>query len=100
MSTFPKCNGYSSPRETFSESTRSLIKERLVVGRALFHNRAEFFGGLHFGARFNDDESALVRIESAAKEEEVLSNLDEWVWAALEDCASSDHWYAYEKQWE
>jgi hypothetical protein len=51
------------------------------------------------GTRFDSNDSALARIMSAASEEEAMKNPEKWAWAALEDCAESDYWYTFEKDW-
>lgn len=51
------------------------------------------------GRRFNDNESVLSRIESAAREEAFKIDPVKFANIALVDAAQSDWWYEYEKDW-
>lgn len=52
------------------------------------------------GARFNTDVLVLLAMRSSAGEEAVRMAPLSWAHAALEDCASRDYHYAFEKEWE
>lgn len=52
------------------------------------------------GSRFNDDEAVLLSIRSSANEEAARTAPLSWAHAALEDCASRDYHYAFEKEWD
>lgn len=101
-----KCNGYSLPHTRFSDNAQKILTNLLHEMRPVFivendiKNNDNVDQSLHTGYRFYDNESALVRIYSATTEEEAMKNPSEWVKAALKDCAGSDYWYTYEKQWD
>lgn len=58
------------------------------------NNRGVFCGG-----RFEDNDSLAARIEHVTDEADFLLHPVEWVRAAILDCAESDHWYAFEKEY-
>ena len=55
---------------------------------------------LYAGYRFKENQTVLLRILSATTCEGFDKNPVGWVRAALSDCASADHWYQFEKQWD
>ena len=55
---------------------------------------------VEFGSRFGSDSAIFSRVAHAATEGEVLADPMAWALDALLDCASADHWYMHEKQWD
>ena len=97
-----KCNGYKIPRTEFSKATKEMVLKMTNEARDTFAyvNSTKFNASeLYKGTRFDSDEAALLRIESATSESEFLKHPSAWVWAALEECATSDAWYRFEKKW-
>lgn len=96
-----RCNGYKFNPEiqlSYVEDTETFKKLlphcREVIKTIL--NDSEY----HFGMRFNEDVTVMIRIESALKDvKEFKANPEAWIMDALRDCAGADHWYEYEKDW-
>lgn len=98
-----KCNGSCWPRVLFSEKTKALAFSLFDELRPIFlkENAKGFdrYERYYSGRRFNTNDTLLVRIESATVESEFLASPKEWAWEALRECAASDYWYTFEKQW-
>lgn len=108
--TTPRCNGVHYPMAQFDASTLKALRAALARARASFNKECGRGTGYYKGMRFNSDAMGLDRICGASigtnwadsrrpTEEEVLADLDGWAAAALEDCASADHWYMFEKDY-
>ncbi len=52
------------------------------------------------GVRFKSDEIVLLSVRSNATQQQVIEAPLSWAHAALEDCASRDHHYAVEKEYD
>ena len=90
------CNGIRTPGYVYSKETETLLRCCIEAVR-----RSYILGNLEVrGERFLDNDAVLERISSAATEPEVLDAPLSWTHAALQDCASADYHYTYEKQWD
>jgi hypothetical protein len=90
------CNGFKSPRDRFSTRAVALIIELLPALRRSFQ---PVEGRQEIGVRCRDVDTITARIESATTELEFLAEPTAWVLAALDDCASADYYYTYEKDY-
>jgi hypothetical protein len=90
------CNGFSSERNKFSTQSVALITELLPDLRQAFN---PIDGKQCIGHRCNSVSSITARIESATSEREFLTEPTAWILAALDDCASADYYYTYEKDY-
>lgn len=97
------CNGYSLNADKFSEEVREAIKAHLPSCRTRFlKENKDNMGrsGIYYADyRFYGDDRVISRIESATHESNFLKHPDAWIMEALRDCAESDHWYTFEKEW-
>lgn len=96
MTTAIRCNGprfdapiYSAEAEEFLKQVIREVRKHYIPG----DNQLR-------GVRFNDDNLVLLSIRSNASEEAARTAPLSWAHAALEDCASRDYHYAFEKEWE
>ena len=90
------CNGIRPGSPDYSERTEDLLRWCIDSVR-----RSYILGNLEMrGERFLDDDKVLERISSSATEPEVLKAPLSWTHAALQDCASADYYYTYEKRWD
>lgn len=89
------CNGVRSGAPDYSLSAISLLVG--VIGEVRKHFLIG--NGEAKGPRFNDDAAVLLRIRSCASEDAAVTAPLSWAHAALQDCASADYHYAYEKEW-
>lgn len=99
------CMGYTYPdctqREQAMSTSQKLAMDVITnTQRPFMQVLMEKQAGVYFGVRFNDNRSVLLRILSVVPVEVMMKNPIEWVRAALIDCANSDHWYMFEKQWD
>jgi hypothetical protein len=83
-------------RKLFSEDARDIFAVAAGHRRAVLQLPADTTRG----ARFNDDESVLVRVESACTEAEFMACPGPIIDRALTDAARSDWWYAHEKSYD
>lgn len=104
-----KCNGAAYPDST--DRRRSMTEQQVKFMHDTFDARRDAFrqarddkagrhGEYHWGHRFNDNDTLLIRILSQTTVDDMIAHPNEWADAAFDDCASADHWYTYEKQWE
>lgn len=91
------CSGYSFEAKPFSDLARGFIVDSLDLARKDFLESTSYSC---LGMRFHNDKNVILRIESVTNEEEFWDNHAEWIQAGLKDCASADHWYTFEKNWE
>ena len=90
------CNGIRPGSHDYSKRTEDLLLCCIESVR-----RSYILGDYELrGDRFLDDSSVLERIRCAATEPEALESPLSWAHAALQDCASADYHYTYEKQWD
>lgn len=122
-----KCNGVgdTTPAKNvkpFIQTTVSLYRLRNSSKEILEKlNEIDLRGDYHLGSRFSDDWivatricSGLVELASSTGdlshntiEENIESfiysltglELDQIILEAMRDCASADHWYTFEKEW-
>jgi len=87
--------GWTMERKLFSEDARDVFAVAVGHRRAILQLPADTTRG----ARFNDDESVLVRVESACTEAEFMACPGPSIDRALIDAARSDHWYEVEKDY-
>jgi len=93
------CSGYCIPVPKFSDKAIDKLKGIYPIAKTEFEINTPTDDDYHFGRRFNCVENIIDRITSATTEEDFVENSWEWIWAALKDCASADHWYTFEKEW-
>ena len=121
-----KCNGVSNT--IAAKSSIPTIKTAISLFRMRFEE-SEIFEKFpkndeyYNGSRFNDNDVVTLRIASALVEEaekELRTNdaliiegyiasfvdslsgteMDQLIIDGMRDCASADHWYTFEKQWD
>jgi hypothetical protein len=115
-----QCNGFNPASDSgFSDEFKASLTDATRRLRPLFlHVMRDHFlhsheHPKHAGTRFNSDHDVLLRaltgirsfhpdlkndqIESVEGTER--NHIDVWAWEALADCAESDHWYTFEKDW-
>lgn len=103
----PYCNGESSDgwgrSKQLTDSQLQEMAEAVPLEQEKFKNaNADSLGrhgGFHLGYRFRSINRIIDRILSKTTIEDMLARKSEWIQAALTDCASADHWYTYEKDW-
>lgn len=100
-----RCNGLSLNAPRFSDTAKQTLREVLPRARQAFREGIgdEEFGGqgqYELGGRFYNDDRVQRTIEGAIEELEFMSDPYGWCLDGLRECASSDHWYTYEKQWD
>lgn len=119
-----KCNGEGSTFQ--AKSSIPAIQTAVSLFRLRF-SEDEIFeklpdGDYHPGIRFNSDSDVTIRIatglvsEAKSKlqsEDPIIiegyikafvdslsgTEMDQLIFEGLRDCASADHWYAFEKEW-
>lgn len=99
-----RCNGFNAgARRNLSKEAQAVLEKTLPEARAAFkdllHNPAFKAQPMLCGWRFEDNDSAMDRVGTVAHSNEVLANPMDWALDALRDCARSDHWYTFEKEW-
>lgn len=98
------CNGYRLGSPRFSQTARSVFQVLVAQARIDFKEAMASETGpggrYELGYRFENNDDVLTRIESATTEDEFLGNARAWILDGLRECASADHWYTYEKQWD
>ena len=98
-------SGKVFPHESYSKENRQVLNE--IIDNIRSDIRCKFNGlsrnsGLLAGVRFNDNSDILCRIESNIREDDLpkdIEDLKDVVEEALIDAASSDYYYAHEKDW-
>ena len=102
-------NGMQSPiPNPLTDEQKQIIIQKLPAARELMKKEFDMDNfnmmhklGLMDGSRFYNDDDALWRIESITPER--LAGKDptseDIIYDALYDCADSDYWYMYEKDW-
>ena len=102
-------NGMRSPiPNPLTDEQKQVIIQKLPAARELMKKEFEMDNfnmmhelGLMDGTRFYNDEDVIWRIESITPER--LAGRDptseDIIYDALYDCADSDYWYMYEKDW-
>jgi hypothetical protein len=112
-----KVNGYSFSvigAMLFSSEFRTAITNRIQELRPVFLAANADNKDMTFGSRFTDDERVLTgilsgimrfypdwpSIDNVTMENVERHQIDFWVHDGLRDCAETDHWYMYEKQYE
>lgn len=121
-----KCNGMGPTHQ--ARSSMSTIQTAISLFRMRYDNTEiikMMAGGFdyHTGTRFNSDEAVSIRIATALVIESRIelrcedpiiiegyikafvdslsgSEMDVLILEGMRDCASADHWYAFEKEWE
>lgn len=95
------CNGWCTVRNKFTEEERQKIIDLLPTVREKFikeYSERNDDLQLFCGHRFKDDTDVVIRMESARERQGDLT-LEEFIFDALYDCASSDYYYSFEKDW-
>lgn len=102
-----RCNGYRLDSPSLSVDALLTLSAILPEARREFEaflaatSEAGRHGEYHLGTRYGSDDMVRRRIESAIRsEEEFLADPLGWALDGLRECASADHWYTYEKQWD
>ena len=102
-------NGMQSPiPNPLTDEQKEIIKQKLPAARELMKKEFDMDNfsmmhklGLMDGHKFYNDDAVLWRIESITPER--LAGKDptseDIIYDALYDCADSDYWYMYEKDW-
>ncbi len=100
------CNGYQygvpKPSPVLKATMDTLLpqaRERFLAWRRQLDRSKAWDYHFQMGFRFDDNNAVLLRILSAASEEEVLKDPMAWALDGLRECAMADHWYEYEKDW-
>jgi hypothetical protein len=93
-----RCNGYTGMFGPDAEET-ALLKEHLPKAREHFRSMVKPGDNYEFHYRFNGDDWVWDRIASAANEGEFKADPYAWCMDALRDCAATDHWYLWEKDY-
>lgn len=95
MTTAIRCAGVRADAPEYSAELVAFITPIIREVRRCYRTQ----DGQLCGARFNTDELVLLSMRSAASEEAVRMAPLSWAHAALEDCATRDYHYAYDKEW-
>jgi|SRR5579872_212179 len=88
-------NGWTTDYEIFSEATIWIFNKFLDSRRELFVCSEDAIRG----ERFTNDSRVLLRLQSMFSEQDFLARPQQCIDAALLNCAKSDRWYAFEKDW-
>ena len=96
MTTAIRCSGVRAGAPEFSAELVSFITPIIGEVRRYYKLSDEQLRGV----RFNNDNLVLLSMRSNANEEAVRMAPLSWAHAALEDCATRDYHYAYDKEWE
>ena len=97
------CNGHYAPRKHFSKRKIEAIKRQLPKHQdwliQTIKNKGCLNEDLLFGDRCASPKQVIWRMESAKQSNLKKLSLKWQIRDALLDCASSDFYYAYEKNW-
>ena len=97
------CNGWCSPRKRYGKRKveaikRALPKVRLQL-KSLINKSSRYEDEVYYGRRCQNDSDVICRMESTNQRKLKRKGLKKAILDALLDCASSDYYYEFEKDW-
>jgi len=96
------CNGYSRPRNHYGKRKIQYISRLLPKCREILKNYVsqwEYSNSLYYGERCKNDFDIIARMESTNQRKLFKHGIKWAIVDALLDCADSDYYYKYEKDW-
>lgn len=94
-----RCNGISSIQHRLRDDTIEVLVAIAARQRPGFIERANTHRDLLAGRRFSNDDCLIARVATAYTNDEVIADIEFVVYDGLFDCAASDHWYEFEKEY-
>jgi hypothetical protein len=100
-----RCNGSASKTIPLTDEERGFFNDAIGPARTQFRQVLEdgtLPGDQYLeGHRFSSTSRVVDRIISVSNRPILTeANALDWVLDALRDCASADHWYHFEKDWD
>lgn len=97
------CNGWKTPRKRYGKRLirrieRAYPQQQQWI-RNYCENHNEHYSNLWFGMRCKNINDTIIRMESANQRKLRKLGLKKAIRNALIDCASSDYYYMFEKDW-
>lgn len=97
------CNGWKSPRKRYGKRKVEAIKRVLPKVRlqlkSLINKADRYEDEVYYGWRCQNDSDVICRMESTNQRKLKSKGLKQAVLDALLDCAHSDFYYKFEKDW-
>ena len=97
------CNGYKFPRHTkygkrkIEQIARQIKRQKSWLLEKI--GDEPFYSELYYGSRCKSIDDVVIRMESANQRKLFAKGLKNAVRDVLLDCASSDYYYTFEKDW-